>query len=375
MVYIWGMNARLAVPVAARALAVGFALLGASAALAQTPSFTLMGLTGSSRLYGLSADGQAAAGYSGRAGVVWSASAGRYDFGYEAGLPFYTQAWALSGDGHTAVGWSGESIVPSQNAFRWSGPGTYQTLGSVPGYDASIATGVNNDGSIIIGNLSHSGSGSAAFRWTQAGGMQPLGAEGTRANAISRDGSVVVGETDVGSGAPLAVRWTQAGGMQLLQSVGGSSSSYARGINVDGSYIVGNSVVGTSDIATVWHNGVPALLDTPSAWLAVSAQGVSDDGQVVIGTYAAAGLVQAAAVWTPVTGFLPLADYLTANGVALPSGVTLSTCTAVSADGTTFVGWTGGPAGVSQGFVATVPAPATCVVVLLSAAPLARRKR
>ena len=148
MVYIWGMNGTPLVPSVVRALAVGFALLGASGAQAQTPSFTLVGHSfppgqGGSVLFSVSADGRATAGYSLPAlglptykAFSWHAGSGRTDFGLEPGLPGATAGQAISGDGSTVVGYSRGPDSTSDNtrtAFRWSGTGTFQSLGTLPG--------------------------------------------------------------------------------------------------------------------------------------------------------------------------------------------------------------------------------------------------
>ena len=171
------MNARLAVPVAARALAVVFALVAPGIARAQTPSFTMVGYApgaGASRIYGLSADGRSAAGFSAfptsvstpYPGFVWSASAGRNDFGLEPGTPLGTWSLGISGDGHTAVGYSWTTQGGATTAFRWSGTGTFQSLGTM-GWANSRATGASNDGTTVVGYLS---SGAAKMAGAASGG-------------------------------------------------------------------------------------------------------------------------------------------------------------------------------------------------------------
>jgi probable HAF family extracellular repeat protein len=382
------MNARLAVPVAARALAVVFALVAPGIARAQTPSFTMVGYApgaGASRIYGLSADGRSAAGFSAfpttvstpYPGFVWSASAGRNDFGLEAGTPLGTWSLGISGDGHTAVGYSWATQGGATTAFRWSGTGTFQSLGTM-GWTNSRATGASNDGSTVVGYLStQSGNAQQAFRWTPGAGMQTLGPLFSEANAISRDGSTIVGETAVTSGAPQAFRWTQAGGVQALAGLNGSTSSDAWAVSGDGSYIVGLTVTSTSTTSTIWRNGVPADLGLPVGWHQTSPLAVSDDGQVVVGTYVGSQSY-GAAIWTTTTGFMPLADYLEGFGVVLPANIILESCTSVSADGKTFAGWTHGTTaepGLTQGFVATIPAPGWLATLLGSAVFAARRRR
>jgi hypothetical protein len=53
----------------------------------------------------------------------------------------------------------------------------------------------------------------------------------------------------------------------------------------------------------------------------------------------------------------PLSAYLAFHGVQVPAGINLLTATAVSADGMTFAGYTGGNGGPVEGFVASIPGP------------------
>lgn len=351
------------------------ALAIAPAALAQAPSFTLMGWpsdfgpNGVSHVTGLSADGRSASGYSGgigQPGFWWTADGGRNDFGRAAGLPTLTYGFGISGDGLTVVG-RGDGATTTR-AYAWSQAGGYRELGTLAGYLYTEARDANFDGSVIVGNASNGGT-PQAFRWTASGGMQGLGV-GMTAQAISSDGSTIVG--NVGS-ATNGFRWTQAGGIQLLPSLGGAGTASVWGMNSDGTIIVGNS--GVNVRATKWVNNVPTDLELGDAsGISFHAQAVSDDGMVVAGL--GQGLTDVGAVvWTPTTGIVRLSDYLTANGVSIPAGFSLAECTAVSADGKSFAGWGGGEGFNIDGFVATIPAPGACTVFALAGLIATRRRR
>jgi len=333
--------------------------VAAPAAMAQSPSFTLLGFpppqgggTGNSRAMALSADGRSAAGYSSVSGVGdtafhWTADGGRNDFGQALGLTL-SYGFGMSGDGRTVVGRSGPASTHS--AFRWSQASGYQSLGVPIGLFRAEARDASHDGSVIVGTAEGVAGGSSAFRWTQSTGIQvlPLGG-GTRANAISGDGNVIVGER---GNAPEAFSWTQAGGFQFLPSLGGTGGSYAKATNSTGNIVVGLS--GPTLRTTMWTNGVPVeLLSSIPNVNIMTPYGVSDDGSVVAGEMSAAF----AGVWTPATGTIRLSDYLTANGVVLPQGIVLESCHAVSADGRTFAGYTTNGIYGIQGYVATIPAP------------------
>jgi len=323
----------------------------ASSALGQ--SFTLMGTLpptfNVSQNTALSADGLVAAGHlgSGARGFTWTAGGGRNDFGI--GLVQRTMPQGISGNGLAVVGAAG---VNRDIPFRWTQAAGYQDLGSLPGYSAAEARDANHDGSIVVGTLSNgAGSDPQAFRWTQATGMQGLGA-GTSALAISADGSKVVGYTGPVGNRPFT--WTTSEGLQFLPTLDGSISGFATGVNHNGSIIVGRS--GVELRGTLWTNGVPTDLTNGSTAMNLSPGDVSDDGSVVVGLLNLGAGGAFAGVWTQSTGMMRLSDYLTANGVAVPAGVTLNAVTAVSADGRTFAGYTEGSMG-RQGFVATISSP------------------
>jgi len=343
-------------------LVVFAAMVGiASSAMAQ--SFTLIeppeGTSpGTSRVYGLSADGRVAAGHSyagghGHQAFRWTLESGRQAFGPDLGF-LYTVGFGISGDGQTIVG-QNEAATQPLRAFRWTPSGQVTNLGTLPGYSISAATDASHDASVIVGNLNNgSGSIPQAFRWTQSGGMQGLGV-GTTATAISGDGSTIIGEAGT---APFGFVWTSSGGTQFLPGLSGSNEGIlARAINHDGSIVVGRSGPFTAK-TTMWSNGAPTELVNTLPNTVFTPSGVSDAGGVV------AGMIQNefgqlfAGVWTGETSTLALADYLTANGVVIPQGVTLRECTAVSADGRTFAGYTSNiSVGGIRGWVATIPVP------------------
>jgi probable HAF family extracellular repeat protein len=300
-----------------------FAAIAGIAPSAIAQSFHLTGFVPpqlGSHVYGLSADGSVAAGYdsgAGFRGFTWTTAGGRNNFGLS--FATFTSVYGISGNGLAVVG------AGPTNAFKWSQAGGYQNLGVLPGYSLSEARDANSDGSIVVGTLSNgSGSEPQAFRWTQTTGMQGLGF-GTRANQISGNGSTIVGTlTD----QPRAMQWTQAGGLQMLPSLAGSGDSHARAVNFDGTLIVGNS--GPTFRPTMWISGSPIELLSAIPNSRMTPFGVSDNGSVAAGQVQDDSGSLFAGVWTPETLTMRLDEYLVANGVSIPAGVTLTTCTAVS---------------------------------------------
>ena len=366
------------IAVATLALVGGFA----HHALADAPSFTFIApesLGGVAS--GISADGQSVAGWwnssTTTSSYIWHAATGRYDFGNEPGIlgmvPF-----GISGDGQTVVG-RGSTTSGQAGMCRWSGPGTFQVLGTLGNYSLPTARGASNDASVIVGEAQDStGNFGQAFRWTAGGGMQGLGYlrpgadTYSTAQAVSRDGSTIVGWSQSASlGIVDAFRWTESGGMVALPRLDAAIGADARAVNFDGSIIVGYASLGR---AVMWRDGQATSLGHPTGWRSAVAQCVDDTG-VVVGGRGTDGIGNpGACVWTPGTGMVPLADYLTANGVTIPAGWTLRDCTGVSADGMTFVGY-GASDTRAGGFIATIPSPGPLAVGLAALPLVARRRR
>ena len=109
-------------------------------------------------------------------------------------------------------------------------------LGDLPGGIVnSMAYGVSADGTTVVG-YGNSATGMEAFRWTQVCGMQGLGFP--EACAASADGSVVVGfRYNANQAEP--VRWTHDGGTVCLGKLPDYSYGSANGVSADGSVIVG----------------------------------------------------------------------------------------------------------------------------------------
>jgi len=208
---------------------------------------------------------------------------------------------------------------------------------------------------------------SSAFRWTAATGMQPITSEFSKAYGVSADGNTIVGEIRNAAGIN-AFKWTPAGGAEILPRIAGTLSSSANAVTPDGSISVGYS----GNSAAMWQGTSAIQLTTPllnvreTVATSVNADGTLIGGRIAFPTNATAG------IWTAETGMIRLSDYLTSRGVTIPAGVNLEYCTGISADGSTIIGWATG-AITPQGFVATVPAPTSTLVLLTL--PLVRRRR
>ena len=216
--------------------------------------------------------------------------------GYLPGGGAYSIAHGVSDDGSAVVG-NGDSALISE-AFRWSEGAGMVGLGVLPGGQQSVATGASADGSVAVGTNHYEFPaipGSEAFRWTPSGGMVGLGllpgGSHSHATGVSSDGSAVVGFGNDGSISE-AFRWTQAGGMVglgFLVPGGGPTGSMANGVSADGSVVVGrsDSPIGAGE-AFRWTQagGMVGLGSLSDEFPASEAIDVSFDGSVVVGTSA-----------------------------------------------------------------------------------------
>ena len=157
--------------------------------------------------HGVNSDGSVVVGMSesisGHEAFRWTQAGGMVGLGDLTGGAFRSSARAVNSDGSVVVGYS--YSTNGREAFRWTQAGGMVGLGDLAGGNfESLAIGVNTDGSVVVG-YGHSTNGSEAFRWTQETGMQSLtqwlkksgytlsGWSDTSATGVSDDGSVVVG--------------------------------------------------------------------------------------------------------------------------------------------------------------------------------------
>jgi uncharacterized membrane protein len=187
----------------------------------------------------------------------------------------------------------------------------FERLGVLPGKTASGASGVSNDGRVVVGT-----SDGTAFRWTAETGMVRLGDINNYLVAVSGDGNVIVGTAN-----DQAFRWTQETGMVSLGKLPGASGSGAVSISGDGTVVVGTS--GAGAFRWTQETGMVGLGRLPSS-NTHAATAISKDGNVIVGT-SAVGAFR----WTAETGM-----------VALDSGASsiYTTPAALSRDGKIIVG-------------------------------------
>lgn len=175
-------------------------------------------------------------------GFLWTKENGMTDFG--CGQSF---ASAINTGGRV-VGSCGPNSM-TETAFLWTEAGGLENLGALPGgtysganaiNDATQVVGTSGTGGVPPGNLH-------AFYWTKSGGMEDLGTlpGGTFSlgNGIN-DAGQVVGYAAIDAQSDYhAFMWTKLGGMVDLGVLAGGTHSDAAAINAEG------QMVGSSDSA------------------------------------------------------------------------------------------------------------------------------
>ncbi len=330
----------------------------------------------------VSAGGNVVTGYSqtdvGTEAFVWNPTDGLTPLGFLPGGGAVSnplsQGIALSADGSSVVGTStleGGGLA----AFRWSQGTGFLNIGDLPGSGTiGVALGVSADGGVVVG----SGLGQAGlrpFRWDEEGGMTELATlrDGSGdAFAITPDGNRIVGVSSFE-----ATVWDSDGvPVGLGDLPRGDFSSEARAVSADGSTIVGFGTSRRGPTAFYWTeaSGMVGLGDLAGGAHDSVATAVSADGSVIAGrAYDSSGDV--AFVWNESSGMRSLKDMLIDDfGLADQlSGWQLTAVRGVTPDGLTFVGEGTGPDGNDQGWIVTIPEPASLCLAVLGASCVIRR--
>ena len=351
-------------------------LLSSPAAAAPNPlsaSFTPLGdaypaIGNPSEALGITPDGSVTVGtgtaVEGTVAFKWSAATGvRSLFPIaDNSSAAYSQGTAVNADGSIVIGIS-SALGTLGTAVFWDAAGAVHSLGVFPAANpVSLASGISEDGTIIIGGSMTDG-GLRAFRWTAATGMVNLGVWGSvvtqsQAAGISGDGSTIVGS---GGNPPLTYvqgfRWTSANGYRQISNWSGAQTTRleAKTASRDGRVIAGYGVSNNGYEAFVYTptDGLVGLGDLPGGPFESYARGMSADGSVIVGFGTTASGYEAF-YWTADMGMRRLADVLTSYGVDLKGYIPLR-AQAVSADGTVIVGSAISPANVQVAFLAQVP--------------------
>lgn len=309
--------------------------------------------------FGVSADGSTVVGRGSQAQAArWTLEDGVEDLGVAIpGVEMtIATAWGASADGSVIVG--GENPL----SFRWTEEDGVEYLTGL-----GEGRGVSADGTVMVGV-------GGALRSSALGDTRLLTLPYGTAYGVSADGSTVVGTQWVPeSSGPTAFRWTEAEGLEDL----GARDAFA--ISADGSTVVGRTY---DDTAYLWteSTGIVDLGTIPGGptWATAGALAVSGDGSIVVGFD-----YYSAFVWDEENGMRSIYDMLMQDyGLdVLSLGWSLNAARGISADGLTIVGtgWDGW--GYDAGWVvkleptSVVPAPGAVLLGLLGLGHSAWRLR
>lgn len=258
--------------------------------------------------------------------------------GYQA-----SEASAVSADGSVVVG-TATTANGDRQAFRWTAGRGMTALGVLPGGMHTTASGVSADGSIVVGNgdtRSEPSTPFAGFRWLAERGISRIapipGSYLCSAAGVSGDGQTIVGTCLTVNSE--AFRWTQATGSYGLGRFGGGSdqTSSAAAISADGGIVVGAGHPVLTG-AVMWQiPGTPIVLGKLPGDASATALAVSRDGVVVVGISLDDAQVSRAFRWTRSSGMVALETTV--------GGMQGTVADGVSGDGSIAVGWATTPSG------------------------------
>lgn len=269
----------------------------------------------------------------------WSAASGMNSLASTGGS--YSVVKGSSRDGILVVGQS----IDADGRWRatlWNN-GVPQSL-PAPERGSAEATGVSDDGRIIVGSIGGTGPTSVAAWWDQSRSFHFLFEntdEYSEARAVSADGNVAVGFIEVNSlgGRRSAFRWTKESGVELLGGIDGPGSA-AFDTSANGQEIVGYFYESDQSYrAFRWSidKGMESL-GTVSGYSSV-ALCVSPDGSVVGGLLdPMPWSAQRGFIWTQRLGLRPLDEHLREHRVQL-AGWEILSVNALSGDGQTLLGY------------------------------------
>ncbi len=270
-------------------------------------------------------------------------------FGYVQQQNPGTSGAGVSGDGKVVVGISTYFLPNSQaveEAARWIGT-TREDLGYLGSVTLSRASAASRDGSVVVGR-SHTGTEIQAFRWENGvmTGLGTLGGQVSEAFDVTPDGRVVVGrsQTPTSGSQYEAFRW-EAGQMTSLGFPGGTPTWWnasAQSVSADGRVIVGTvSALSGEVVPFRWENGQMDVLELLPGCFRGEAFGVSEDGGVIVGALRCtegASSVNRAFIWMEAGGMRDLEEELVSRYGLNLAGWRILSAASISPDGLAVIG-------------------------------------
>ena len=350
-----------------------------------------------SEAFGVSADGTYVAGRAGSdrpdQAIRWTVAGGLQGLGLPPADRPGSLAYGISGDGSVLVG--DAQFGSSGRGFRWTQDSGYQALTGRTPAEITSARSISSDASWTVGTVGDRRTRQPA-RWSADGSVEvfdnvPAGND-SWAFGVSDDGSHVVGMSRFGvaPGQPgptlEAYRWIDgADGPPTVERLGWLATppsgsileSRAYDTSADGSFVAGFSTNERGSWEAFRWDAASGMVGLGILDGGNDSRGLamSSDGTAIVGIASDRFGDNQAFLWTETGGMRTVEDVLFEDfGVMLPDGWQLFSAEDISADGRTIVGYGVNPDGVFEGFVATVPAPATVLPLGLALAAVRRRR-
>lgn len=194
-------------------------------------------------------------------------------------------------------------------AYAWTKANGLEVVGDI-GVE-SHATGVSENGNVVVGSFVTTQDETRAFVWTQARGAVDIGdLGGTYAVAtdVSANGNMIVGSSEDADGFRQAFRASLnkaiEGDVQGLGTLGGDNSE-ALFVSADGRTVVGRSQVSNGD----WHlflwTAAEGMVDLGTlGGDRILVRDISDAAAVIVGAAENASGLLVPFVWTETTGMI-----------------------------------------------------------------------
>lgn len=231
-----------------------------------------------------------------------------------------SRAYGVSADGFTVAGRNLNDSIARSDALHWRiNPDldprvTTESLGFLPESSllSASASDISADGKVIVGNSRNSSGAEEAARWVYVEGkyvISSLGAATSFATAVSADGKYIVGLGATGD----AFLWSSDALIFVPKDPNDPEDpdnsnrvtlTKAWDVSADGAIVVGEMYIGEpwwsgDKEAFIWdkENGRRRLQDVleadlgcdngqivhPCGWTLISANGISDDGSTIVG--------------------------------------------------------------------------------------------
>lgn len=327
--------------------AVASSALLASSAWAQGSYTDITPVGQFNQAIGISPSGEYVVGGGASNGFLWSEAGGLV-----TGFGAPVELWGVTDDGATLVGTAvnGSGML---EAARWTSGGGLSLLGNfggAAGCDSFLSDlgGMSADGSTAVG-MSWQGCQTSPMRWTEGVGLTLLAKQNpgasARCYAVSDDGAVAVGwDTGLAGGGSTSRRasmWTDDATQVFPTTTPSNPDGFGEitDVNSDGSVVCG--AAGGSPFVWTASGGLQVLPNVAGEFGSHTANGMSEDGSVVVGVYFAGGFppTPRAFIWTEDSGTVELSAYLTDAGITGFAPSNIANATGVSADGTRICGW------------------------------------